>query len=114
MPSDRSAGLDMWAPTRSSAGKGQRFWTVLSDIVSGEVWGLARDRTEAALSGLLTTCLDARQRAAVKAVCTDMHRPYVNAVERALPHGEVVFDALHVLQHASAALDEVIRNPVYI
>jgi hypothetical protein len=57
-------------------GKGQKFYTVLSDLVHGEVIGLAPDRTEASLAGLLTTRLDARQRAAVEAVCTDMHRPY--------------------------------------
>jgi len=27
-------------------GKGQQFWTVLSDVVHGEVIGLCRDRTE--------------------------------------------------------------------
>jgi len=94
-------------------GKGQRFWTVLSDIVRGEVLGLARDRTEASLSGLLTSCLDGRQRAAVEAVCTDMHRPYLNAVAQVLPKAEVVFDKFHVLQHASAALDDVRRQEFF-
>jgi hypothetical protein len=56
-------------------GKAQQFYTVLSDLVHGEVLGLASDRSEESLAGLLTTCLDARQRAAVKAVCTDMHQP---------------------------------------
>ena len=60
-------------------GKRQKFYTVLSDLVHGEVIGLAPDRTEKSLAGLLTTRLDARQRAAVEAVCTDMHRPYLNA-----------------------------------
>ena len=48
--------------------KRQKFSTVLSDLVHGEAIGLAPDRTEASLAGLLTTCLDARQRAAVEAV----------------------------------------------
>ena len=60
----------------------------------------------------MTTCLDARQRAAVDAVCTDMHRPYVNAVAHQLPTAEIVFDKFHVLQHASAALDDVRRQRV--
>jgi hypothetical protein len=47
---------------------------VLSDLVHGVVLGLAPDRTEESLAGLLTTHLDAWQRAAVTAVCTDMHR----------------------------------------
>jgi len=45
---------------------------VLSDLVHGEVLGLAPDRTEESLETVLTTHLDARQRAAVEAVCTDM------------------------------------------
>jgi transposase len=55
------------------------------------------------------TCLDARQRAAVEAVCIDMHRPYGNAVALQLPTAEIVFDEFHVLQHASIAFDEVRR-----
>ena len=93
-------------------GKAQKFYTVLSDLVHGEVIGLAKDRSEASLAGLLTTCLDARQRAAVRAVCTDMHQPYVNAVTTGLK-AEIVFDKFHVLQHAAAALDEVRRQEFF-
>ena len=94
-------------------GKAQKFYTVLSDLVHGEVIGLAKDRSEDSLVKLLTTCLDARQRAAVKAVCTDMHRPYINAVAGGLAKAEIVFDKFHVLQHASAALDEVRRQEFF-
>ena len=94
-------------------GKKQKFYTVLSDLVRGEVIGLAPDRTEASLAGLLTTGLDARQRAAVEAVCTDMHRPYLNAVAHELPAATVVLDKFHVLQHAGAALDDVRRHEFF-
>jgi len=94
-------------------GKGQHFFTVLSDLVRGEVIGLARDRSEASLRTLLTTHLDARQRAAVKAVCTDMHRPYLNIVAEVLSKAETIFDKFHVLQHAAAALDEVRRQEFF-
>ena len=94
-------------------GKGQQFWTVLSDLVRGEVIGLAKDRTEESLRSLLTTTLDARQRAAVTAVCMDMHRPYLNAVHDTITHAEIVFDKFHVLQHASAALDEIRRQEFF-
>src|SRR5713101_3379119 len=98
----RHLGLD-----EIQRGKGQRFWTVLSDIVHGEVIGLRQDRTETTATTLLTTDLTPRQRAAVTAVCTDMHRPYLNAVAAAMSQAEVIFDKFHVLQHASAALDDV-------
>jgi transposase len=91
-------------------GKGQHFWTVLSDLVRGEVIGLARDRSEDSLRTLLTARLDAWQCAAVEAVCTDMQRPYLNAVAEVLDRTEIVFDKFHVLQHAATALDEVQRQ----
>ena len=72
-------------------GRGQRYWTVLSDLVHTEVIGLARDRTQVALEGLLDSALDARQRAGVEAMCTDMHQPYLNAIAAKLSHTEVVF-----------------------
>jgi len=58
-------------------------------------------------------CLDARQRAAVERVCTDMHQPYLNAVGTVLKGAKIVFDKFHVLQHASAALDEVRRQEFF-
>jgi transposase len=71
----RHIGLD-----EIQRGKGQRFWTVLSDVVHGEVMGLRQDRNEGTATALLTEDLTAPQRAAITAVCTDMHRPYLNAV----------------------------------
>jgi transposase len=104
----RHLGLD-----EIQRGKGQKFWTVLSDVVHGEVIGLRRDRTEETAKTLLTTDLTPRQRAAVTAVCMDMHRPYLNAVADVLPKADPVFDKFHVLQHASAALDEVRRQEFF-
>ena len=86
---------------------------MLSDVVHGEVIGFREDRTEAAATALLTEELTGRQRAAITAVCTDMHRPYLNAVGEVLKHAEVVFDKFHVLQHASAALDDVRRQEFF-
>jgi transposase len=104
----RHIGLD-----EIQRGKGQQFWTVLSDVVHGEVIGLRKDRSETSATTLLTEELTARQRAAITAVCTDMHRPYLNAVNEVLKQAEVVFDKFHVLQHASAGLDEVRRQEFF-
>jgi transposase len=75
--------------------------------------GLRQDRSEAAATALLTEDLTRRQRGAITAVCTDMHRPYLNAVGAVLPRAEIVFDKSHVLQHASAALDEARRQEFF-
>jgi transposase len=42
-----------------------------------------------------------------------MHQPYLNAVGSLLKESEIVFDKFHVLQHASAALDEVRRQEFF-
>jgi transposase len=94
-------------------GKGQQFWTVLSDLMRGEVIGLQRDRSEDSLRTLLHARLDARQRAAVEAVGMDMHRPYRNVVAEVLSRAEAVHDKFHVLQHAASALDEVRRQEFF-
>jgi transposase len=104
----RHLGLD-----EIQRGKGQQFWTVLSDVVHGEVIGLQKDRSETSATTLLTEELTPRQRAAVTAVCADMHRPYLNAVVAVLKQPEIVFDKFHVLQHASATLDEVRRQEFF-
>ena len=52
----RHIGLD-----EIQRGKGQRFWTVLSHVVHGEVMGLRQDRSETTMTALLTEDLTARQ-----------------------------------------------------
>jgi transposase len=94
-------------------GKGQQFWTVLSDIVHGEVMGLHQDRSDASATALLTEALTPQQRGRIRAVCTDMWRPYLNAVGTVLKKADVVFDKFHVLRHASAALDDVRRQEFF-
>jgi hypothetical protein len=93
--------------------KGQRFWTVLSDIVHGEVIGLRPDRSQASARALLRDELTPAQGGRIHADSTDMHQPYLNAVAAALPKADVVFDKFHVLQHASAALDDVRRQEFF-
>lgn len=104
----RHLGLD-----EIQRGKGQQFWTVLSDIVHGEVIALHQERSEAATTALLTEALTSEQRGRVQAVCTDMWWGYVNAVAAVLPKADVVFDKFHVLQHAADALDEVRRREFF-
>jgi transposase len=94
-------------------GKSQQFWTVLSDIVHGEVIALRQERSEAATTAVLNQALTPQQRGRVQAVCTDMWWGYVNAVAAVLPHADVVFDKFHVLQHAGDALDEVRRREFF-
>jgi transposase len=104
----RHIGLD-----EIQRGKGHQFWTVLSDLVHGEVIGLRRDRTEESATALWRETLTPQQRGCIEAVCTDMWKPSLNAVAVVLSKADVVFDKFHVLQHASAALDDVRRQEFF-
>ena len=94
-------------------GKGQRFWTVLSDIVHGEVIGLRQDRSEGERHGVADQRADA---AATRPHPRGLHR-HASAVSQrrgaVLPSADIVFDKFHVLQHASAALDDVRRQEFF-
>jgi transposase len=103
----RHLGLD-----EIQRGKEQRFWTVLSDVVHGEVIGLRQDRSEVTATQLLTKDRTARQRAAVTTICTNMHRPYLNAVAAVLPNAEIVFDKFHVTTGRAQFPDGMVQGPV--
>ena len=103
-PTPLFVGLDVHKDSIAVAyAQGQRA----DPPVHGEVIGLAKDRSEDSLAGLLTTGLDARQRAAVTAVCLDMHQPYMNAVTRELSKAAIVFDkecaAAHSLSYGESS-----------
>jgi transposase len=74
---------------------------------------LHQDRREASALTLLTEALTPQQRGRIRAVCTDMWQPYLNAVATVLKKADVVFAKFHVLQHASAALDDVRRQEFF-
>lgn len=75
-------------------GKGHQFWTVLSDIVHGEVIGLRQDRTEVTATTRLHEALTPQHRGRIRAVCTGMWKPYFNAVATVLTKADVVFTSL--------------------
>src|SRR5262249_57372870 len=58
-------------------------------------------------------CGDAGRRARVDGLCPNLPLPYLNAVGTVLNGAEIVFDKFHVLQYASAALDEVRRQEFF-
>jgi transposase len=89
--------------------QGRTFVTVVCDLDDGRVLHVADGRG----SDALATCyaaMTAEQRQAVEAVAMDMHQPYVNATQSALPEASIVFDKFHIAQLAGAAVDQVRRQ----
>lgn len=93
----------------SSLGKRDTFLTVVSDVERGEPLWVGLERKRETLDRFFTEALPPRRRRAVRAVCVDMWKPFVQSLRAHLPHARIVYDKFHVLRHATEALDEVRR-----
>jgi transposase len=93
-------------------GKGKCL-TVVSDLAAGEpIWG-GPERRKATLDRFFVEYLPPRRRRAVKAVCVDMWRPFLESLREHLPKAAVVFDKFHVMKHVNAAIDETRREEFF-
>ena len=90
-------------------GKKQKFLTVVSNLETVEPLWMGRERKKETLDEFFRTQLNAKQRRAIAALCTDMWKPYQLSLEEWAPQARLVYDKFHVLQHAQAAIDEVRR-----
>jgi transposase len=103
-PALRQMGVD-----EIHLGKKQKFLTVVSNLESGEPLWFGRDRRKETLDECFQQQLSAFQRSAIRAACVDMWEPYRQSIEQWVPHCQIVYDKFHIMQHASAAVDEVRR-----
>jgi len=121
-----SEAIDRWAATRTKApltkvgidekwlGRRHRgahkFVTIVSDLDTGEpVWfGYGRD--ESTVAGWLAS-LPAEDKAAIRVVAADMHRPFLNAIRADDVLAKVPFahDPFHILKRAGEAVSELRR-----
>jgi transposase len=90
-------------------GKKQKFLTVVSNLQTGEPLWMGPERKRETLDEFFERQLSAFQRSAIRAACVDMWEPYRQSLEQWVPQGQIIYDKFHVLQHASAAVDEVRR-----
>jgi len=90
-------------------GKQQKFFTVVSNLETGEPLWFGADRKEETLDGFFRTQLSAFQRGRITAACVDMWEPYTKSILKWAPQCKIVFDKFHIMQHANAAIDEVRR-----
>jgi len=88
--------------------RGHRYASVLYDLEQSCVLEVALDRKKTSLRALYNG-LTPDQIDAIKAVCMDMHEPFIVATAETLPNGadKIVHDRFHVMLHASEALNKV-------
>ena len=88
--------------------RGQDYVTVVCDQERGTVEHVSEGRTIASFREYFDS-LTPQQLAAIEVVSMDMWQPYVTATLEAVPLAadKIVFDRFHIMQHATAAVDDV-------
>src|SRR5258707_13301210 len=90
-------------------GKQQKFLTVVSNLETGGPLWVGRERKKQTLDEFFEKHLSAFHRTAIPAACVDMWEPFRQSLEQWVPNCQIIYDKFHILQHASAAVDEVRR-----
>jgi len=90
-------------------GKKQKFLTVVSNLETGEPLWMGGERKKETLDEFFAQQVSAFQRSAIRAACVDMWEPFRQSLEQWVPQCQIIYDKFHILQHASAAVDEVRR-----
>jgi transposase len=97
-----------------SAGRGQDYITVVSDLERGTVEFLADERRESSLDSYFEN-FGAEQLAGIEAVGMDMWEPYANSVRSHLEDADtkIVFDKFHIMKvrHEAPWLRWRVRDP---
>ena len=91
-----------------SAGRGQDYITVVSDLDANTVEHITDERRQASLDDYFTR-LTPEQREQIQAVAMDMWEPYIRSVRAHLtnPDEKIVFDRYHVMGYLNTAVDTV-------
>jgi transposase len=79
-----------------AVGKGHQYFTLVLDLRSGAVVYVGDGKGVAALADFWPRLRAARAK--IRAVATDMGKPYIRAVRDHLPHAVHVFDHFHVIK----------------
>ena len=77
-------------------GKGHKYFTLVLDLKSGAVVYVGDGKGVASLTGFWRRLRAARAK--IRAVATDMGKPYIRAVREHLPRAVHVFDHFHVIK----------------
>jgi transposase len=95
------------------------FWkkgaclTVVSDLQASEPIWAGPERRKETLDRFFAERLPPRRRRAVRAVCVDMWKPFLQSLREHLPRAAIVFDKFHVMKHVNGAVDETRRQEFF-
>lgn len=88
--------------------RGHHYLTLVYQIEDGlkRLLWVGRERTEASLEGFFDL-LGPRRSRAVKFICSDMWRPYLNVIAARAIQAMHVLDRFHIMQQFGKAIDEI-------
>ena len=90
--------------------KGHKYVSIINDIEGARVLDVVEGREGKAADKLINKALDEKQREMVCGVAIDMSAPYISAINRLLPHADIVHDKFHISQHLNDAVDKTRRQ----
>lgn len=108
LPTDRLDELEAIGVDETSYKRGNRFLTVVSDLLTGRVVWVGEGKTAETL-GQFYDLLGEQRRESISVVCMDMSGAFKSATEKWLPHADIVYDRFHVVKLLLEAIDEVRR-----
>jgi transposase len=91
-----------------AVGKGHKYFTLVLDLITGAVVYVGDGKGVAALTGFWKRLRAARAK--IRAVATDMGKPYIRAVRDNLPRAVHVFDHFHVVKLYNDKLSALRRD----
>lgn len=93
--------------------KGHRYLTLVYQIDAGRrrlLW-IGKERTQATFHGFFDLLGEARSQA-IRFVCSDMWRAYLNVIAQRAPQALNILDRFHIAQKLSDAVDQTRRDEV--
>lgn len=91
---------------------GQSYITVVSHPKSGVILDVGEERDTVSTEKLLRKVFTQEQLNAINTVSIDMWKPYINAIENAVPNAEVVHDKFHLIKYLNESIDKIRRREV--
>jgi transposase len=105
----RFDGLCVIGVDEVSCGHGQKYLTIVVDLLHGDVVWIGKGRSQESLEAFFRE-IGPERCAKLEVIATDLHEPFHLAVRQYAPHAHLVFDHFHLVKLLNDALDELRRE----
>ena len=104
-------GLRILAVDEMAIHKGHRYVTVVLDYETGRIVWIGKGRREDTLDSFFKK-MPEEVRRGIRAIATDMWKPYLKAFRKWCPEAQIVYDFFHLVRDYSKIIDKI-RNKEY-